>query len=240
MLNRFRSAEIRSARRLARIERWDRPIVGPLARLSAWANMTLIDHGIFRLAYLNLHRIDDRLWRSAQPAPHQLAALQAKGLRTVVYLRGGREHGSWQLQKEACTALGLELAEFVVRSRGAPEKEMLLRARDFFAGLSYPALVHCKSGADRAGFMSALYVLVHKGGSADEALAQLSLRYGHFRFAKTGILDLFFERYRDEGEAKGIAFEEWVANHYDPDALERDFKPGVLSDILVDRVIRRE
>ncbi|GGK52402.1 fused DSP-PTPase phosphatase/NAD kinase-like protein [Salinarimonas ramus] len=240
MLNRFRSAETRTARRLARIARWDRPIEGGLGRLRAWANMVLVDHGVFRLAYLNLHRVTPKLWRAAQPAPPQLARLRAQGLRTVVYLRGGREHGSWQLQKECCEALGLELVDFVVRSRAAPDKETLLRARAFFEGLSYPALVHCKSGADRAGFMSALYLVVHEGRPADEALRQLSLRYGHFRFAKTGILDAFFERWRDEGEAQGLSFEEWVETRYDPDALTRAFKPGLVSDILVDRIMKRE
>ncbi|WP_029032229.1 fused DSP-PTPase phosphatase/NAD kinase-like protein [Salinarimonas rosea] len=240
MLNRFRSAETRTARRLARIARWDRPIEGGFGRLRAWAHMALVDHGVFRFAYLNLHRVSSGLWRAAQPAPHQLARLRDEGLRTVVYLRGGREHGSWQLQKESCEALGLTLVDFVVRSRAAPDKEALLRARAFFREIQYPALVHCKSGADRAGFMSALYLVVHEGRSADEALRQLSLRYGHFRFAKTGILDAFFERWRDEGEAQGLGFEEWVETRYDPDALTREFKPGVVSDILVDRIMRRE
>lgn len=240
MINRFRSDKDRYARRMARIARWDRPIEGTVARLHAWTHMVFADHGVFRLAYLNLHKVTDTLWRAAQPAPHQLARLRDKGLRTVVYLRGGREHGSWQLQKECCDALGLELLDFVVRSRAAPDKETLLRARRFFAELHYPALVHCKSGADRAGFVSALYLVVHEGRSADEALRQLSLAYGHFRLAKTGILDAFFERWRDDGEARGLSFEEWVETRYDPEALERDFKPGLLSDILVDRMLGRE
>ncbi|MGJ3262661.1 MAG: fused DSP-PTPase phosphatase/NAD kinase-like protein [Salinarimonas sp.] len=240
MLNRFRSPQSRMTRRLARIARWDRPIEGAFGRMRAWAHMALADHGVFRFAYLNLHEVAGGLWRAAQPAPHQLARLRDKGLRTVVYLRGGREHGSWQLQKESCEALGLTLVDFVVRSREAPDKETLLRARAFFETLEYPALVHCKSGADRAGFMSALYLVVHEGRSADEALRQLSLRYGHFRFAKTGVLDAFFERWRDEGEAQGMGFEEWVETRYDPQALTRDFQPGLVSDILVDRIMRRE
>lgn len=241
MLDRFRSAEARRARRLARIESWDRPIAGVPARLRAWAHMALVDHGVFRFLYLNLHRVSDKLWRAAQPAPHQLRRLRDReGLKTVVYLRGGREHGSWQLQKESCAALGLELADFVVRSRAAPDKKTLLEARAFFESISYPALVHCKSGADRAGFVSALWLVVHEGRPADEALRQLSLAYGHFRFAKTGILDAFFERWRDEGEARGLGFEEWVETRYDPEALEREFRPGLLSDLLVDRLMRRE
>lgn len=240
MINRFIKPETRYARRMARIARWDKPIETTAARLRAWANMLLVDHGVFRLIYLNKHQVSPKLWRIAQPAPYQIARLKAAGVRTIVNLRGGREHGSWQLQKDICDRLGIALTEFVVRSRGAPDRETLLNAPAFFDTLAYPAVLHCKSGADRAGFVAALYLIVHEGKPVDEALRQLSLRYGHFRFSKTGILDAFFERYRREGEAKGISFLTWVETVYDPQALERDFKPGFWSNVLVDRLMRRE
>ena len=225
---------------MARIARWERPLEGPADRLRAWANMVLVDHGVFRLVYLNRHRLTDKLWRSAQPAPHQLAWFAKQGIRTIINLRGGREHGSWPLQREACERLGLTLVEFKARSRGAPERETILKAKDFFDGIAYPALIHCKSGADRAGLVAALYLIVHEGRPVREALSQLSLRYGHFRFAKTGILDAFFERYLTEGEPQGLTFLEWAERVYDPDALERDFRPSFWPDLLVDRILRRE
>jgi protein tyrosine phosphatase (PTP) superfamily phosphohydrolase (DUF442 family) len=147
---------------------------------------------------------------------------------------------SWPLQREACERLGLTLVEFKARSRGAPERETILKAKDFFDGIAYPALIHCKSGADRAGLVAALYLIVHEGRPVREALSQLSLRYGHFRFAKTGILDAFFERYLTEGEPQGLTFLEWAERVYDPDALERDFRPSFWPDLLVDRILRRE
>ena len=240
VLSRLRPDEERYARRMARIARWDRPIESRGQRLRAWANMLLVDHGIFRLAYLNAHRVTPRLWRAAQPAPGQIAWFASQGVKTIVNLRGGREHGSWPLQREACERHGIALVDFVLRSRGAPDRETILSAGDFFATLTEPALVHCKSGADRAGFFSALYLLIHEGRPLDEATRQLSLRYGHFRFAKTGILDAFFDAYRAEGEAKEIAFLDWVRDIYDPARLENSFRPGFLSSLLADRLIRRE
>ncbi|HEX2555482.1 MAG TPA: tyrosine-protein phosphatase [Microvirga sp.] len=227
-------------RRRDRIAFWNRPIAGWRGRVHAWAHMLFVDHGVLRLAYLNRHRIADGAWRAAQPAPPHFARMKAQGVRTIVNLRNGRGHGSWQLQREACERLGLTMTEFVVRSRAAPDPETVLRAKAFFDGLAYPAVFHCKSGADRTGFVAALYLIVREGRSADEALRQLSLRYGHFRFARTGILDAFFERYRDEGEARGIPFLDWVERHYDPEALERDFRPNAWADLLVDRILRRE
>ncbi len=237
----FRRPDIeRYNARMARIARWDRPLVGWRDRLRAWMNMIFVDHGIFRLFYLNKHSVDGRLFRAAQPWPHQIARFAREGGKSLVYLRGGREHGSWPLEKEAAERHGLQLAEFLARSREAPSKEMLLAAPAFFESLHYPALIHCKSGADRAGFVSALYVLVHLKGTAAEALRQLHARYGHFHWSKTGILDRFIELYRDQGEAKGIPFLDWVEKHYDPEALTRDFRPGFWSNLLVDRVLKRE
>jgi protein tyrosine/serine phosphatase len=235
-----RTDEERYAARMARIARWDRPISGTRERLAAWSNMLLKDHGIFRLAYLNAHKVAGALWRSAQPAPHDIARFAAMGVKTIVNLRGGREHGAWPLEREACEAHGIALVDFLLRSREAPDRETLLAAPAFFASLATPVLVHCKSGADRAGFYSALYVLIHEKRPLAEATAQLSLRYGHFRFAKTGILDAFFEMYARDGASKGQEFLDWVAHDYDPARLTAEFRPGFWSDVLVDKIIHRE
>jgi protein tyrosine phosphatase (PTP) superfamily phosphohydrolase (DUF442 family) len=225
---------------MARIARWDQPITGRLGRMHAWANMLLVDHGIVRVLYGNRTRVSPHLWRSAQPAPRDIARFAAMGGRTVVNLRGGREHGSWPLEKEACERHGVALVDFVLRSREAPDRDTILSAKAFFETVSCPMLVHCKSGADRAGLFSALYLLVHENRSVSEARRQLSLRFGHFRFAKTGILDAFLDAYAREGEAAGIAFLDWVERVYDPAKLTREFKPSFWSTVMADRIIRRE
>jgi protein tyrosine phosphatase (PTP) superfamily phosphohydrolase (DUF442 family) len=240
VLKRFLKPEMRYARRMARIERWNQPMDGPWDRVRAWTHMLLADHGVFRMVYLNRHRVSMRLWRSGQPAPHHIAQLAAEGVRTIINLRGGREHGSWPLERESCERHGIDLVEFVVRSREAPSRDSIVGAKAFFDGLKYPALAHCKSGADRAGFVAALYLIVHEGKSVDEAQRQLHVRYGHFRFSKTGILDAFFDLYRREGEARGLSFLAWVETAYDPEALEGAFRPGFWSNLLVDRIMRRE
>ncbi len=240
MLSSLLKTKDRSAARMARIARWDRPLRDRRDRLRAWLNMLAVDHGIFRVIYLNEHRVTPIFRRAAQPTPTHLARWAREGVKTVVYLRGGREHGSWPLERDACAAHGMALREFVVRSRGAPERDMLLSAPDFFRDIAYPVAIHCKSGADRAGFLSALFLIVHDGQDVATALKQLSIRYGHFRFAKTGILDAFFEVYAREGEAKGIPFLEWVRDHYDPERLEASFRARFLSHLLVDGIIHRE
>ena len=225
---------------MARIARWDRVLGDRKSRLRAWTNMLFVDHGVFRLVYQNLGRVSAELWRSAQPSPGQIAAFGRQGGRTIVNLRGGREHGSWPLERDACERHGIALVDFVLRSREAPDRDSMLRFGPFLDGLAYPALVHCKSGADRAGLFAALYLILREGRSVAEARGELSPRYGHFRHAKTGILDAFLDAFEREGEARGLTFAQWVERVYDPAALMRDFRPHLWSTLIADRLIRRE
>ncbi|WP_375461226.1 tyrosine-protein phosphatase [uncultured Enterovirga sp.] len=240
MLNKLLKPETRYARRMARIARWDRAIGGRLDRAHAWANMLFVDHGLFRIVYPNRDRVSDELWRSSQPSPGQIARLARSGLRTIVNLRGGREHGSWPLEREACERHDVALVDFVLRSREAPDREVVQRLESFLGEIEYPALVHCKSGADRAGLFAALYMILRRGATVAEARRQLALRFGHFRHAKTGILDAFLDAYECEGEAARLPFGEWAARIYDPEALARDFRPTLWSTLIADRLIRRE
>jgi len=210
-------------------------------RRRAFLDMWLKDHGFIRDVYCNLHRISGRAWRSAQPAPHHLRRAKALGIRTVLNLRGRRDTcGAYQLEREACADLGLILIDFPIRSRGALEKPTLHAIAGVFEGLEYPILMHCKSGADRAGMMATFYLHLHEGMPLRQAMGQLSLRYGHVRQAKTGVIDFFFERYLADTAARPMPFLEWVDEVYDPAALIADFHEAWWARVLVNRILRRE
>lgn len=227
-------------RRLKREARWNRPIDSRRERLRAWLDLLFVDHGILRVAHLNKHRVGEHLWRSAQPSPRDIARMARQGLKTIVNLRGGRSHGAWQLERDAAERHGITIVDFVLRSREAPDRETLLGLPAFFAGLHYPALAHCKSGADRAGLFAALYLLVVEGKSVTVARKELSLLKGHFRYAKTGILDEFLDDFAENGERKGKSFMAWVQEDYDPARLQAGFKPKRLQSLIVDKLLNRE
>lgn len=233
------SAEKHEAR-LRRLALWDRPIAGAGHRLRAWLNMLLVDHAIVRMIYRNFHKVTPELWRSAQPTPGQIARLKREGAKTVVTLRGGREFGSWPLEREACERNGLALVEITARSREAPSLEMVRDLKTIFDSIDYPAVIHCKAGADRAGLVAALYLILREKAPVDAALEQLSPRFGHWRWSKTGILDAFLLLYRDEGEARGLSLLEWMETVYDPARLNATFRPHAFSSFIVDTVLRRE
>ncbi|HMN87300.1 MAG TPA: sulfur transferase domain-containing protein [Bauldia sp.] len=217
--------------------RWARRILG---RPATYLDMILVDHGVFRLVYMNRHRLAADAWRSAQPAPHQFRKLAAEGIRTIVNLRGAHDSGSYFLEERACARYGLKLVNFKLRSRAAPLPAEIKRAKRLFSRLQYPVLMHCKSGADRAGLMSVLFCIFREGMPVEEARRHLSLRYGHIRQADTGILDYFFERYLADNAVAPIDFLAWVETRYDPEELKASFRARGWANRLVNGILRRE
>lgn len=203
-------------------------------------DLIVVDHGIFRMLYANRHRISDKVWRSAQPSPGQIRRYARQGIRTIINLRGARDCGSYRLESKACAEQGIEMIDFTVRSRGAPTRETLHAAKKLFETVEYPVLMHCKSGADRVGLMSALYLFLHEGKPLDEAVRQLSLKYGHIKQADTGVLDYFFQRYKEYNENTPTPFFEWVDKVYDNRELKKSFKASAGANLLVNRLLDRE
>lgn len=221
----------------SRSPEWARKTFGPLLD---YADMLLIDHGIFRLAYLNRHRITQAAWRSAQPAPHDIKRMADEGIKTIINLRGERDCGAFRLQVAACRKYGIRLEELIVKSRAAPTRAQVHEASDLFERIEYPVLLHCKSGADRAGLASTLYLILHEGMPVDRAVAQLGAKFGHFKQADTGIIDAFFQRYLDDTRDRPMPFIEWVDKVYEPDVVLRSFQAGRWANVVVNTILRRE
>jgi protein tyrosine/serine phosphatase len=209
-------------------------------RTLAWIDALFIDHAVFRLLWTNFAAVaPGRLYRCNHPTPQRLAALTRRyGVKTLINLRGQTRNGSDALTREAAAKLGLDFIDMALESRGAPQRDRILRLHHIFRHMRAPALMHCKSGADRAGLAAGLFVLF-EGGTAREALAQLSLRFGHIRQARTGILDAFFHHYAREAEGRK-PFLDWVREDYDEAALRRDFHANGLASFINDWVLVHE
>ncbi|MEO0729780.1 MAG: protein tyrosine phosphatase [Pseudomonadota bacterium] len=216
---------------------WLKRAFGPTA---LHADMLLTDHGIFRTIYLNRHRLDAFAERSAQPTPGQIARMARRGVKTIVNLRGARFCGSYELERAECSRHGIALINFVMRSRAAPTPDEIRGAVDLLDRIDYPMVLHCKSGADRAGLMSVIYLWLHRGVPLETARKQLSLRFGHIRQAQTGVLDRFFEAYLEANAAEPIDFWVWLDTVYDPDRLKAEFVSNSVANRVVDTVLRRE
>jgi protein tyrosine phosphatase (PTP) superfamily phosphohydrolase (DUF442 family) len=210
------------------------------SRLAAWWDSVVFDHAFFRIFWSNWGEvIPGKLYRSNHPTPAGLAAVVARrGIKTIVNLRGKRACGTDQLARIAGRDLGLAQIDLGFESRGAPHRDRILRFAKYYRTMAFPALMHCKSGADRAGLGAGLAILI-EGGTSAQASRQLSLRFLHFGRSPTGILDAFLHLYRREAEGR-MPFLEWVEHHYDEDRLRATFKSHGLSRFINDRLLHRE
>ena len=210
-------------------------------RRQARKDLVWSDHGFLRTRFRNLHQISDEMWRSNQPSPSQIRAhVEERGIRTILNLRGPSPRGFYLLEKEVCEEFGVELIDFQVFSRDTPTVETINAARDLFGQIAYPALMHCKSGADRAGIMSVFYMIFRQGLSVAEAREQLSFKYLHVKQGKTGVLDAVFDAYEVETAGSGKSFIDWVNEDYDRLAIKDRFMESFGAKMAIDQLLRRE
>jgi hypothetical protein len=80
-----------------------------------------------------------------------------------------------------------------------------------------------------------------QGRPTQEALAQLSLRYGHIAAARTGILDAFFKSFAAfQRTNPETPFLDWLRDTYSEAGLRESFSSNAWADRLVDQILRRE
>jgi len=212
----------------------------PADRARVHRALLFADHHLLRLAYQNEHQVSDELWRSNQPGPGQLERWAERGIKTVINLRGVSTASFHVLQRDACARYGIDLVTLRIKSREAPWPGAPRAIRTMFDEIAYPALMHCKSGADRAGLMGVFYKHFRLGEPISVAREQLSWKYLHVNAGKTAILDAYLDAYITQGESQGIDIVTWSESQFDPVAFKEAFQAGALGDFVVDKVLGRE
>lgn len=123
-------------------------------------------------------RVDDRLFRGAQPTVEGFRRLRDLGVRLVVNLRMEADAKRTN-ERQIVESLGMryvhlpvEDGNFFTRSRVIPENVI----REFFSVLddakSGPVFVHCHRGADRTGALVAFYRIARHGWDNERALKE--------------------------------------------------------------------
>jgi hypothetical protein len=113
------------------------------------------DHAILRTFWTNQAEIAPGVWRSNHPTKARLKRLKAKGLRTVISLRGGGDEAHNATERLWCEELGLTLRSVGMSDKALPRRETLLELIDLPGGrgpASYP--LQGGGGPGRAGSRS--------------------------------------------------------------------------------------
>ena len=123
-----------------------------------------------------LYRVDDRLWRGAQPGPGGMARLRSLGVRTVVNLR--YEDDRIEAERKEALAAGLEYVSIPMYGLLRPKKEQIERILALIDDPEHaPVFVHCAAGRDRTGVVVACYRVARAKWSAEQAIHE-ALSYG--------------------------------------------------------------
>ena len=125
----------------------------------------------------NFFKVDEELYRGAQPTPEGFRQLQALGIKTIVSLRALRPSEQQAVRRQV-ESLGMRWVWLPMRMYWRPTEEQV---REFLAVAmdpsNQPVFVHCQHGEDRTGSLVAVYRVV-KQGWRPEAAYQEALALG--------------------------------------------------------------
>ena len=145
----------------------------------------------------NLHTVSEGvLYRSAQLSKSETRwAVRQYAIKSVLNLRGAHVGQSWYDDEIAAAGeLGLAHFDYPLSAKRFVTGQQIEEILAIVRKAPKPLLIHCKSGADRAGLVAALYRFSETGASAAEADRELTLIYGHFPYltSRSGAMDESF------------------------------------------------
>ena len=173
--------------RKARIGSFGNRIDTRLTLLGSYIHFYYHDHGWIRAFYDNFSRVDEKLYRSGQPSFYTLKKAKRLGVSQIISFRNpGRV--SYQLFEEKWTKeLGLDFYSFGLSASQISNPDIYLQIIDLIDKNPKKTLIHCKSGADRSGLVSALYILSKPNRNFISAERMLHWKFGHFGLGKKSI-----------------------------------------------------
>ncbi|MDP8989175.1 MAG: tyrosine-protein phosphatase [Acidobacteriota bacterium] len=119
----------------------------------------------------NFHKVDDHVYRGAQPTAQGFSNLNQLGIKLVLDLREPGDRSS--LENKIVTAAGMKYISVPMNGMETPSNESVQKVLALLEDNSNgPVFVHCKRGADRTGGVIACYRIEHDGWKNDKALAE--------------------------------------------------------------------
>ncbi len=206
---------------------WHKSFEGPYTtdrqRRRARFFMNWVDHGILRTFWHNQAEISPGVIRANHPSEKRLRRMATEGLKTVINLRGASMQPQYLLEKELCDELGLDLVDIPMTATAAPTAASILKLFATLDRCEKPALIHCKSGADRTSIAAALWLL-DQGATMAEARAQMSIRFIHLKSSAKGVLDAVLDDFEAANIGGAVSVRDWLKSGYNPEAITERFR----------------
>ena len=119
----------------------------------------------------NFHKVNDKVYRGAQPEAAGWPSLAKLGVKTVIDLREPGEHSTGE-EAKAVEAAGMKYVNVPMKGVVAPSDEKVSQALDLLLNSPDPVFVHCRRGKDRTGTIIACYRMSHDRWNNKQALSE--------------------------------------------------------------------
>lgn len=150
----------------------------------------------------NFGKVNEHLYRGAQPGPTGMARLKQLGVKLIVNLRMPGD--GWKDEAAQAQANGIAYTNFPMSGATRPNDQQVRQILALFESFAQPIFVHCQFGCDRTGMIVACYRIHHDHWSGESAM--------------------------QEAKGYGISRWEFPLKRYISD-FARASKPGVYSDL---------
>jgi tyrosine-protein phosphatase SIW14 len=123
----------------------------------------------------NFGKVNERLYRGAQPDAAAIENLKRLGIKTIINLR--LTNDVWQSEATQAQANGMLYTNVPMQAVGRPKDEQIRKVLGLIESLPGPVFVHCEHGCDRTGTIIACFRIEHDQWSNERALEEAK-RYG--------------------------------------------------------------
>jgi len=119
----------------------------------------------------NFQKVDDHVYRGAQPTAEGFANLKKLGIKIVIDLREPGDRSA--AEDKVVSAAGMQYVSVPMYGMETPKNQSVQKALALMEDASVgPVFVHCKRGADRTGGVIACYRVEHDRWKNERALAE--------------------------------------------------------------------
>jgi tyrosine-protein phosphatase SIW14 len=144
-----------------------------LAILAATAMRAAVVDGVG-----NFYKVNDHLYRGAQPTDRGFRSLSQLGIRTVLDLRIPEERSNQE--EKIVKSLGMRYVHLPMNGSQYPTDAEIQKALSVLDDRSaWPIFVHCREGKDRTGAVIACDRIAREGWTNTRALAEAKSRGMH-------------------------------------------------------------
>ena len=120
----------------------------------------------------NAGKINDSLFRGAQPSSEGIAELKKLGITTIVDLRG-EDPDKIKWEQQQAESAGMRFVNIPVSGWSPPANDQVAQFLSLFKNHNDKIFVHCKFGDDRTGVFVAAYRMAHDHWLPHQAIKEM-------------------------------------------------------------------